>query len=172
MENYYIENKQYFEKIDFLKWVLERNINFISTADSKTGYLITINMAMLAGLAAAYTLSDKTQYTIVFLIFSIPTLILSTLSIYCAAISVWPRTSGPNDSLIFFASISNLNPTEYLQKINGARLDDLINDLSRQIHRNAEIAKEKYKWVRKSVIYCFTSSIPWFATIFTLIEIR
>jgi len=46
----------------------------------------------------------------------------------------------------------------------------LLDDLARQIHRNAEIAFDKHSWVRKSLLWSFWGAIPWASAIALLVK--
>ena len=158
------------ERLDFAKWVLERNLSWIAAAEVKVGVIVTIDMAMLGGLAAAFgTLKDVERTACV----SLGTLIASApiaIAIFCAGMSLLPRMDGPTHSFIFFGRIAQLDKADYSIKFRQATDGELLDDLTAQIHRNAEIAASKFSWVRKSMWWSFISVLPWISAIAFLVK--
>jgi len=126
---------------------------------------------MFGGLAAAYGASDSgTRGSWAHLTLSLACLGL-VFSVFCASMAAIPRLLGPVSSLIFFARISEKPSHQFNEDF--LRLDDsaFLNDLTTQIHRNAEIATAKHAWVRRSLICSFIASIPWVSAIAILVKI-
>ena len=158
------------ERLDFAKWVLERNLSWIAEAEVKVGVIVTINMAMLGALAAAFgTLKAVERTEPVCLGTLIPAVIIA-IAIICAAISIHPKLSGPPHSFLFFGRIAQMNKTDYSIKFRQATDGELLDDLTAQIHRNAEIAASKFLWVRRSMWWSFLSVIPWISAIAFLVK--
>jgi hypothetical protein len=150
------------------KWILERNLAWIAAADIKAGVVISLNLAMLGGLAAAYssaTSKGPPAYWI-----SALTLAISALSLLCTKFAVIPRLEGPPLSLIFFEPISNMQRVDYVARIASTSDDELLEDCGKQIHRNAEIACIKHRWVRRAIGFLFLSAMPWSVAIFLLVK--
>lgn len=158
------------ERLDFAKWVLERNLSWIAQAEVKVGVIVTIDMAMLGGLAAAFgTLKAADRTTSVCL----GTLIASApiaIAIFCAGMSLLPRMGGPTDSLIFFGRVAQLDKVKYSDEFRKSTEGKLLDDLTAQIHRNAEIAASKFSWVRSSMRWSFISVLPWISAIAFLVK--
>jgi len=156
------------ERLATAQWVLERNLGWITAADAKVSVVTTINLAMLGGLAAAYSqASAKTCWVYLFSSLSAAFVIIS---LACAAISVLPRLDGPKHSLLFFGRIAEMGLNEYQQSFKQSPDEDFLDDLTEQIHRNAEIAKEKHRWVKNAMALSFLSVIPWVVSIALLIN--
>lgn len=158
------------ERLDFAQWVLERNLSWIAAAEVKVGVIVTIDMAMLGGLAAAFGTLKAVERTACV---SLGTLIVSApiaIAIFCAGMSLLPRMDGPTHSLLFFGRIAQLDKANYLAKFRQATDGELLDDLTAQIHRNAEIAATKFSWVRRSMWWSFLSVIPWIISISMLMK--
>jgi hypothetical protein len=158
------------QRIEHAKWVLERTLGWIATADVKVGVVMALDTAMFAGLATAYGASDsstRTAWAIVALVVASGALFAA---VFCAAMSALPRITGPVASNIYFGRIAEKSLEEYNEAF--ARLDDaaLLSDLTTQVHRNAEIATAKHAWVRKSLIWSYVAALPWAASILILIK--
>ncbi|HZG18854.1 MAG TPA: Pycsar system effector family protein [Herbaspirillum sp.] len=157
------------EKISTAQWVLERQINWIATADVKVGVLITLDVAMLGGLAAAFTQEDS--YRSMWLYhWCGAAVIFLTLSIACAAFAVFPRLGAPKPSLLFFGSVNSRPMDEYVKLFKDATDDQILEDWSTQIYRNAQIASQKHHWVRWALKAAFAGALPWLVSIGLLVK--
>lgn len=155
------------ERIETARWILERNLEWISAAESKVGFVVAIVTAMIAGLAAAYSDADKVSTLGAGT--SAGAVFLCMLSIVSAASCVRSRTDGPPLSLVFFSRIVEMNSREYVERLSTATEDELLEDLARQIHRNAQIAKEKHAWASTAMNLAFWAAPFWALAIASLI---
>jgi hypothetical protein len=158
------------ERLQTAQWVLERNLGWIAAAEVKVGVVVAIDTAMLGGLGAAYSGADviiRTQWAI---LFSLAAALLLGAGLACAAIAVLPRVTGPKKSLVFFGCIAPCAGVDYANNFQSASVDDLLADWAAQIHRNAQIARDKFKWVRLGMLWSFLAILPWFAAIITLVQ--
>jgi len=159
------------QRIEFAKWQFERTLHWIATADAKVGVVVALVTAMLGGLAAAFAASDaaeRTAWTYLAALSAAGTLFMA---IFCAGMAAIPRTRGPLQSLIFFVRIKEHTIEEYVKNIERLTEKQLLDDLARQIHRNAQIAGDKHSWVRKSLLWSFWGAIPWAVAIVMLVKI-
>lgn len=160
-----MENKN---RIEVAQWILERNLSWIAAADIKVGVIVGINTAMGGGLAAAY--NDADHRALLAIILTVATSVLGVLSVLFAVMAVLPHLNGPKRSLIFFGCISALDREEYSACLKGVSEEDLLDDLGRQIHRNAEIARDKYICLGKSMRLALLFASGWVASIFVLVR--
>lgn len=158
------------ERIEHAKWLFERTLGWIATADVKVAVAISIDTAMFGGLAAAYAASDiSTRNTWAYLALISACLGL-VVAVVCASMAAIPRMLGPVSSNIFFARIAAKPAHEFNEAF--LRMDEsaFLVDLTTQIHRNAEIATTKHAWVRKSLTWSFLAAIPWAGAIALLVK--
>jgi Family of unknown function (DUF5706) len=155
-------------KLPTAQWIFERQMAWIAAADTKTAAIVAIDSAMIAALATAFA-STKTPATWAVLL-SIIALISIVIGIICCAAALLPRTEGPKNSLLFFGTISKVEPAEYLEALAAASEKSFLEDLAAQIHRNAEIACLKHIWVRRALGWSFFSAIPWVFAIALLVR--
>lgn len=156
-------------RLGFAQWLLDRNIAWIAAAEAKVGFVVAIDTAMLAGLATAY--SDANEVGCLGVTATIAAALLTIASVVCAALAVFSRTNGPPESLLYFGRIAERGWEEYrldLQDVSDTRL---LDDFARQIHRNAEIAKEKFLWVGRSMRLAFGAGAAWVIAITVLIRL-
>ena len=141
------------------QWVLERTLGWISAAEIKVGVIVTIDVGMLGGLAAAFAATPKKTPWVYVL--AISAAALAVVALGCAAYAVKPRLDGPKKSLLFFGRITDLPRADFVDRFKTESDEELLDDWTEQIHRNAEIAKEKHAWVTKAMAWSFLSAIPW-----------
>lgn len=147
------------EKLAAAQWIFERQLGWIAAADVKVGVVVTIDLALMGGLAAAFTSAQCKP--LAGEVFAAMAGIGLAVAVVCAAAATFPRLNGPKQSLLFFGRIAGKEEGEYLDDFMAASPVDLIKDWSRQIHVNARIAHNKHSWVRRAIIWSFGSSPFW-----------
>ncbi len=160
------------ERLQTAQWVLERNLAWIAAAEVKVGVIVAIDTAMLGGLGAAFSGSIGAIKTHWAWLFTIVATICLGVGLFCAAMAVLPRVTGPQKSLLFFGRIGPIAEVDYIEDFRKAEDADLLSDWTAQIHRNAQIACKKFSWVRKSMWWSFLSAPPWFMAIITLLQTK
>lgn len=158
------------ERLTVAQWVLERHLAWIAAAEVKVGAVVTIDTALLAGLAAAYGASDAATRTAWTYFIAAVASGAAVAALYCAAMALKPRVGGPMSSLLFFGRVSELSLPDYQHQLANATTEDLLKDWASQIHRNAEIASEKYKWVGLSIRFSFAAAAPWMLAVLMFIK--
>ena len=159
------------ERVDAAKWVFERTIGWIATADVKVGAAIAIDTAMLGGLAAAFAGSDYHLRTAWIYFFTCTSAGGMIFALFCAGFALFPRMTGPAQSLIFFGKVVEMDEATYVDCFMHLTHKDLLADLSAQIHRNSQIACVKHRWVRKSLLWSFMSAAIMVVAIGLLVKI-
>lgn len=147
------------ERLSAARWALERQLAWASAAEVKVGVVVTLQVAMLGGLGAAFSVATKKSTWAYGS--AVACVIAAVVALFCAALAVYPNTRGPNSSLFFFAKIAGMAEADYSVKFAAATETELLQDLTAQIHRNAEIACVKHGWVSKAMMVSFMSAIPW-----------
>ena len=142
-----------------LEQSLERQFMWIQNADNKINFTFAIDAAMLGFVAATFNWNSSSDW--VYQITAFLSLILLGLSVLMASFANFPRTTGPEDSQIFFMGITQLTPEKFLEKMQVNDSLYYIRDLSDQCHRNATIAANKYKWVQRSSLALYFGITPW-----------
>jgi hypothetical protein len=157
----------YEKKIVNAQWILERNLSWIATADVKAGVIITLNIAMLGGLATIVnSVKFVSSWAWVFIAIAAS---LGVLSTNFTAACLLPRLDGPEKSLIFFGKITDLDRSDYINVLAKVTDQDYFEDLAEQIHRNAEISMTKHMYVKKATIIAFISAVAWVLSILILV---
>ncbi|MBK0054711.1 Pycsar system effector family protein [Stenotrophomonas sp. S39] len=154
------------ELIAHLRWVLERQLHWIGTADVKAGGLIGIYMALTA---VAATLLDSAEPSAsakaLFILAG-----LALLPALALAVAVFfPRDSSQRRSSIFFGEIA---ATDLSKFIEAGRLQNnaiVADDLLGQIHINAKIATCKHAYAKNSIIFGAVSLALWLGAIATFV---
>lgn len=148
------------------KWALERQLAWIASADVKVGVVTSIEIAMLAGLGAAFAATTtKSAWAIGS---ATACAIFGVVSLVCAAMAVYPRVKG-SDSLIFFGKVAARSQIDYVNEFMNASDQTLAIDLAAQVHTNAKIASLKHEWVSKAMMVAFMSALPWLIAVGALV---
>lgn len=142
-----------------LENTLARLLQWISAADSKTGPVLAIDTAMLGALAALTPQPGK--WTVLMALSAALTLTLLGVSIGYLFLAAYPRTKGPEGSLVFFGGIIEQQEEEFIDDILSVDPDRYARDLARQCYRNAEIAAEKFEHVKTATKVCLWAIAPW-----------
>ena len=154
------------KKLAVMESSLARQLSWIAAADGKTGMVLAIDTAMLGTLAAL-----APRYQDWSMLFAAPTFAAALFlgaSILMLSLASFPRTTGPGGSLIFFGQIGCTQLEGFIKRIRERSEDDYLTDLATQCHRNAQIACQKYAWVKRALIALYLSLAPWLVAIFLL----
>jgi Family of unknown function (DUF5706) len=157
-------------KTEHAKWLLERTLGWIATADVKVGVAMALDTAMFGGLATAYAASDVNTRTDWAILALSAACLLLTIAAFCASMAAIPRMLGPVSSNIYFGRISEKKVHDYCDAFSKLTEEEFLADLTTQIHRNSEIATAKHAWVRKSLICSFLSAAPWAIAVVLLVR--
>lgn len=152
------------DRLTTAQWILERNLAWIAAADAKVAIIVTINVAMLGGLAGTFGWSEAHRTLWAYLA-CMMAVMLSGSGVFCAAMAMLPRTDGPKQSLLFSVPVAGMNLPDYQAALKDSSDEQLLDDWAGQVHRNAEIAKSKFEWVRVAMIWSFLGVPAWVVAI-------
>lgn len=142
-----------------LKWVLERQLAWISSADAKLTVVGPIPLAMLAISLAGFGEKIETINWMDAPLF-VSTFLLLLVMFYVASALI-PRLKGPENSNIFFGKISCQDEEMFLRAVLGESPKEHLEDLIGQIHVNAKIANYKHGCVGRAIIYLVFATPIW-----------
>jgi hypothetical protein len=158
-----------FSRVQFAQWVLERNLEWVSAADVKAGTIFAIDAAMMGALAAFFQSAGADARTQAEILLSVSAAVCGLLSIFCVARCVLPQTKGPKNSLVFFDCIKTADQQSFAEAFRAASDTQLLDDCVAQIHRNAEIACQKFAWVHAALIWTFIAMPFWVAALIAIV---
>lgn len=158
------------ERIEHARWVLERNLHWIASVETKTAVILSVDVAMLGALAVAFSALEPVERTAWCTVLSVLAALPNAISITFGALAVWPQTDGPPTSFIFFGKIRNWSAVEFERNFLASDYSALLGDCLAQIHRNAQIAHIKYGRVTSSMKWAFVSISPWLIALVTLVN--
>jgi hypothetical protein len=130
-------------------------------ADSRSGLVISSNIAMLGALIA--TLSGTTLVRAGPWIWVLIGLAAAgcVASIGMAALAAFPRPGNRPGSLVFFGSIAEMRRDDYFNSLRAVPQVEFARDLADQCHRVAVIASLKFRWVRRAMVMMIVAAVPW-----------
>jgi hypothetical protein len=164
------------ERLATAQWVLERQLAWIAAVEVKVGVIITLNLAMLGGLAAlgvfnSTAITTTCIHALIIIGMAMFSALFGVVGLIFAIMAVRPQINGPKESLFFFGTISAQDIACYCARFKQATDEQLLEDWTAQIHRNAEIAKDKYAWVGKSMVLSFLAAFFWIIAVNLFIKI-
>lgn len=157
------------EQLRFSQWILERNLGWITASDAKAAFVVTIDSAMLGVLVTAFNALkafERTAWAYLFTTFASVCLLLALI---CIALALLPRLNGPKSSNIYCACISKKSNIDFLENFKKQSIQDMLNDCLAQAHRNAEIATDKFQYLRNGMVLSFMAIPFWLLALINLI---
>ena len=146
--------------------ILNLQLEWVRTADTKVPSIFAINLAMLGVIAVL--LKSHTIWAIYDGIVTALCLIPLVVSMIFLALSMFPRLDGPKGSNIFFGGITNKTEGKFIEEVKQSAAEEYEKDVLTQAYRNAEIATDKFKNIKHAFISSFISFPFWLGTIFLL----
>ena len=145
--------------IENLQYVLDKQLAWISAADSRLSLVLPLSTAMLGALAVYAT--GPSSWKLVAGIPAAFAIFFLCLSIIFCACASFPRTTGTKGSLIFFDGITSRDLNQFRSSVKSAQKSDLLDDLVQQCHINAQIASTKFTWVKRGMASMLIAMLPW-----------
>ena len=154
------------ERVRIQERTLDRQVEWVRSADSKVPILLGMSTTMLGVLSALVPkLSILTCLQFAWFWTGVSTLLVVHV---CCACVLLPRTKYFEDSLVYFVTIAGRTRSQYVNDEQSRSEWEYLRDLLSQSHRNAEIACIKYKWVRRGFRWLSVSLIPWCISVYLL----
>lgn len=144
--------------IDLAEKEYSKVLDFFSRVDSRISVLLSINIGMLALLAANTPPIKSLTWEMVFV--AIPVLLLGA-SLVCVYLALFPRLAGGQQSLIYFREIARKTESKFIEEFKAQSEAAYANDLLSQVWRNSEILKMKFDYLKYSFILSAIALIPW-----------
>lgn len=150
---------------EHLEQILDRQITWISGADSKAAVILPVCIAMI-GAIAAVSPTDSCAWNVISIGLTAISLGLLVSSVLFLGATTFPRTSGPEGSLIYFGGISSKPLESYRDDVLSLTTIQYTEDLINQAHRNAQIAEAKHAAIKKSIALLYLAVLPWAFTVY------
>ena len=149
------------DRLEHSKWILEKVLHWIAAAEVKAGTVSAVDTALLGVLIAVYSENGWGAQREVQQLGFAATAICLLASMACVAACILPRTKGPQNSLMFFGCIGGQGHADYDVQLRAATDEQLLTDCITQIHRNSQIACQKFQWAKAATIWALVGSIMW-----------
>lgn len=147
---------------------LARQLDWIRAADSKLVGVLAL------GTALAGVLAGLVPFVHNWLLFQMLSLcgaaLLLGVTFIMIGIAAFPRTRGPQGSLLYFGGIATLSRIDFAGAARSMSLSSYLDDLLAQVHRNAEIAAVKYKWIQRAKITLLACVLPWICAVIAMAD--
>ncbi|CAG0985681.1 hypothetical protein PHYC_02009 [Phycisphaerales bacterium] len=156
------------EQIRIAEATLDRLLDMVRAIDAKTPIVLAINTGMLGvAMAMAPALSQWTEWT---MLCASVAVLCPAVSLVLCAVATFPHTDGPGKSLVYFGGIQRLPINEFMKGACGRTQPEYLEDMLRQVHRNAQIAWFKYRFIQHSLRWLFLGLAPWVAGVIFLFQ--
>jgi hypothetical protein len=152
-------------RIDVLEKNLARQIEAIRFSDAKITILAPTLTAMLGFLAATVPRAAPGVPAAKYALMGVVPLVLAYVFL---ALTVIPRISSGSRSRLFFGGIRHHTPDGYVEAMARMTTAEYIDELARDCHATAVIARRKNLHVRNAYLAFFVSLPFWAAAIFLL----
>jgi hypothetical protein len=153
------EVDQISQKLEVQRSNYEWQLSCINNADSKAGFLVTINLALLGftfaridamlTVSSSGAISTKSIALVVFLVFS------TLLSLFFATKAIWPRFSKDINSIFYYISVHKRTKEQYSEEIQSSEMTSILDDLDKQVWVLSGIAEDKFMNIRTSIVIYF-----------------
>lgn len=144
---------------EHLQYILDKQLGWITSADSRLSLVLPLSTAMLGALAIYAT--NPSAWTLMAGIPAAFAIFFLSLSIIFCACASFPRTTGTKGSLMFFEGIVSRDLSQYRAAVKSTERDKFQDDLIQQCHINAQIASKKFTWVKRGMGSMLTAMLPW-----------
>lgn len=150
-------------KIERAERVLDRQLEWIKSVDSKVTIIAAIDVALLAIFADRIPASPSSWGMIVLLSVIGTGGLLASL-VFCALAS-FPQLKSRSNSIVYFKTIASHSVAQFTKRFVGLSDAEFLDDLLEQVHRNAEIANSKFQKVKGAKISFMLGAVPWIVVI-------
>jgi hypothetical protein len=146
-------------RLDISAKQLDRILGFFPRVESKASFLFAVNSAMIGALSVNIQRADLFSLIHMTLaVLSMAALIVSLFFIYQCT---FPNLAGGHSSMIYFREIAKQRETEYVGAFKSLSNDRLLEDLTSQTWRNAEILAAKFTAMKRAFVVTALALAPW-----------
>ncbi|MGB3835900.1 Pycsar system effector family protein [Castellaniella sp.] len=156
--------------IEQLQYILDKQLGWISAADSRLSLVLPLSTAMLGALAVYAT--KPSVWTLMAGIPAAFAIFFLCISIIFCACAAFPRIGGTKGSLLFFGGIVSRDISRFRASVKAAQKDDFHDDLIEQCHINAQIASTKFTWVKRAMASMLVAMLPWALAVFQFYGVK
>ncbi len=138
---------------------LDLIMTFHERVESRFALLFGVNGALLATLAGATPPLHELTVIRAALVFL--TVFMVGTSIACIYRGLFPRLSGPMNSLLYFRSVAAYLEEDYAGEWQAVDATQLVDDLARQVWQNARLVTAKFRNLRAAFSLTVAALVPW-----------
>jgi len=130
---------------------LNRTIEWINRTDTRFSIILGILTAVMGVIVALASNVKFDNWIPIAATFTIVSLICFLISFIYIIAGSYQRTKSPKKSLIYFGSISELEPDKYIESFGKQSYSQYLDDLLHQGYINSIIVSKKYKYIKRSL---------------------
>ncbi len=153
------------EQLEAAEKRLDRLLDWVSRSDTKFSVVLGVDASMLGFLATSAPSGAVPVTTIVVAALAAALLVASLVFVYRGT---YPRTKGPGGSLVHFGSVAGEDVEDFKARFRSCDARGHLDDVLRQVHRNAEILDRKFAELRRAYRCLLAAVIPWAVALYLL----
>lgn len=154
------------ERIRIAEGSLSRQLEWVRSVETKVSVLVAVTTGML-GVLAVRVPEEFESWVAVALLTALGAAGQIACLFFCG-LATFPRLKHNNLSLLFFATIAAHTEREYVEKFKSIDNVAYLDDLTKQVYRNAEIAKAKYGNVKVATVSLLCSVPLWLVAVYCM----
>lgn len=151
------------EQLEIAERRLDRLLDWVGRSDTKFSVVLGVDAGMLGFLATSVPTSAAPIGPLAVAAVSVALLVASLVFVYRGT---YPRTEGPDGSLVYFGSIAREDFEDLRTRFRACSSDDHLDDVLEQVHRNSEIVDRKFTELRRAYGCLLLAVVPWAVTLF------
>jgi hypothetical protein len=151
------------EQLEAAERRLDRLLDWVGRSDTKFSVVLGVDAGMLGFLATSAPAGAVPVGTIVVAALAAALLVASLVFIYRGT---YPRTKGPDGSLVHFGSVAGEDREDFKARFRACDAHSHLDDVLGQMHRNAEILDRKFVELRRAYRCLLVAVIPWAITLY------
>ena len=153
------------EQLEAAERRLDRLLDWVGRSDTKFSVVLGVDAGMLGFLATSVPPGAVPIATIVVGALAAALLVASLIFIYRGT---YPRTKGPDRSLVHFGSVAGEDLEDFKARFQACDIRGHLDDVLGQVHRNAEILDRKFAELRRAYRCLLAAVIPWAIALYLL----
>lgn len=153
------------EKYSHLQFLISRLDHYYDTINNKANFYLGLNTFLITGmLTTYYTISQKSQFTLLEEIMFICSIVFGLISIVYIFKSINPFLKSGNieseyKTLIFFGSICKFEKNVFVSEIKNQSDEILLNDMCNQVHQLSIGLNKKFESIQVAGKWIFAQFI-------------
>lgn len=143
---------------------LQRQIEWVSRAETRTSLILGITVGMLG--YSTSLMPAQSQWSCLLAVTFLGASALQICCLFFLFKTQFPQVLAPKPSLVFFGEITKLSLDDFREQSKIQNDEGYLDDLLAQIHRNSEIVTGKFRYLSYAMKCLLIGAVLWFPAIY------